>query len=633
MNTFSPLPYNSLYDVKRLELLAPAKNCEQGMAAINHGADAVYIGAAQFGARVAAGNPIHEIEALVRHAHLYGAKVFTTVNTILYDNELDDVAKMVRELYNIGIDALITQDLGLLEMNLPPIELHASTQMHNLNPERVKFLEQVGFRRIILPRELSLEQISELRASCNAELEAFVQGALCVSYSGQCYLSQYITEHSGNRGNCSQPCRSSYDLYNEQGQLLQHKRHLLSLKDFRASAHLEEMIQRGITSFKIEGRLKDLSYVKNVTAYYRQRLDGLMEGHEDRRAASDGTCRFFFTPDLERTFNRGFTDYFLAQRQPMATLNTQKALGKPLGTVRSVTPTGVTLNTKEQLTAGDGLCFFNTRGELEGLQVNHVQGNSFSANRALNVEPGTMIWRNNDFAFEKQLQGKTSERKIAVDLLLEETADGLRLTAIDETGIQAEARIVCNKEEARNAERAHEQLQQQLQKLGDTAFVLRNLTLPERTLFLPAAVLNDLRRQTMATLAEKRIVSHRPADVDTPKNEVPYYEEVLDYRANVVNHKAEEFYKRHGVKEIEHGVEQTKNYGDKVLMTTKYCLRFELGQCLQLKNNHAIAPEYQGNLLLRNNNRLLRLVFDCPRCEMQIKACETTAHELFGHLH
>ncbi len=629
--TYSLLQHNSLYDVKRLELLAPAKNCEQGIAAINHGADAVYIGAAQFGARVAAGNPMHEIEALVRHAHLYGAKVFTTVNTILYDNELEDVAKMVRELYDIGIDALITQDLGLLEMDLPPIELHASTQMHNLNPERVKFLEQVGFRRIILPRELSLEQMAELRACCTAELEAFVQGALCVSYSGQCYLSQYITGHSGNRGNCSQPCRSSYDLYNEQGQLLQHKRHLLSLKDFNAAAHLEEMIERGITSFKIEGRLKDLSYVKNVTAYYRQRLDSLMEGREQRRAASDGTCRFFFTPDLERTFNRGFTDYFLARRQPMATLSTQKSLGKPLGTVRNVTPNSVILNTKEQLTAGDGLCFFNTRGELEGLQVNHVQGNSFSANRALDVAPGTMLWRNNDFAFEKQLQGKTSERKIAVDLTLAETADGLQLTATDETGLHAEAGIVCNKEEARNAERAREQLQQQLRKLGDTVFVLRHLTLPDRTLFLPAAVINDLRRQTMAALTEKRIAAHRPADVVTTRNDVPYYEETLDYRANVVNQKSEAFYKRHGVKVIEHGVEQTKDYGDKALMTTKYCLRYELGQCLRLKNNQASAPEGQGYLQLHNNNRLLRLVFDCPRCEMQIKACDTTANKMFGY--
>ncbi len=623
------------------------------MAAINHGADAVYIGAAQFGARVAAGNPMHEIEALVRYAHLYGAKVFTTVNTILYDDELENVATLIRELYNVGVDALIIQDLGLLEMDLPPIELHASTQMHNLNPDRVKFLEQVGFRRIILPRELSLGQITTLRACCTAELEAFVQGALCVSYSGQCYLSQYITGHSGNRGNCSQPCRSSYDLYNEQGRLLQQKCHLLSLKDFNASAHLEEMIQRGITSFKIEGRLKDLSYVKNVTAYYRQRLDSLMGQHNRNigqptdsmkqgsdggekekelwRAASEGKCRFFFTPDLERTFNRGFTDYFLAQRQPMATLRTQKSLGKPLGTVRNVTQNSVTLNTKETLTAGDGLCFFNSRGELEGILVNHVQGNTFVANRTLNTNPGTMLWRNNDFAFEKQLQGKTAERKMAVDMWLEETTDGLQLTAIDETGTQAVAHMACHKEEARDADRARDQLHRQLQKLGDTAFVLRELTLPERGLFLPAALINDLRRQTMAALTEQRIAAQRPGDVASPPNEVPYYEKTLDYRANVVNQLAERFYKRHGVKEIEHGVEQTQDYANKALMTTKYCLRYELGQCLQLKNNKTVVPEYKGNLLLRNNNRLLRLVFDCSHCEMQIKASDTTANEMFSH--
>lgn len=636
--------------VKQLELLSPAKNCEQGIAAISHGADAVYIGAPSFGARAAAGNRVEEIEELSRYAHLYGAKVFVTVNTLLFDEELEEASVMIRALYNIGVDALIIQDPGLLELDLPPIELHASTQMHNLDPRRVKFLEQVGFRRIILPRELSLQQMAEIRSSCDADLEAFVQGALCVCYSGQCYLSQYLNEHSGNRGNCSQPCRSSYDLYNEQGRMLQHKRHLLSLKDFSAAQYIENMIDCGITSFKIEGRLKDIGYVKNTTAYYRQLLDNLMERHakaiddeclsenvgktdkakerEEWHAASCGKCRFFFVPDPERTFNRGFTDYFLVHRQPMASLSTQKSLGKMIGTVSCVRRDSITLQTNEVLTPGDGLCFFNKEGELEGLQVNHVQGNTFIPNHLTNVEVGTAIWRNSDFAFEKQLQGKSAERKMAVDMTLSETQDGVTLHIVDEEGITAEAHIICDKEEAHNPEKTQEQWQRQLQKLGDTAFVLRELELPSHPSFLPASQLNELRRLAIANLTEKRLSTHRPAACLRVKNDIPYFEKHLNYLGNVVNNKAEEFYKHHGTSILEYGLEKTKDYDNKALMTSKYCLRFELGQCLCLKNNTVVAPQYQGNLLLRNNKRLFRLSFDCKRCEMSIYACKETVDSL-----
>ena len=346
-----------------LELLSPAKNYEQGCEAINHGADAVYIGAPSFGARVAAGNSVEEIESLARYAHLYHAKVFATVNTLLFDDEVEEAVKLLHQLYNAGVDAAIIQDLGLLECDLPPIELHASTQTHNASLERIQFMEQVGFSRVILARETSLEQMKQIRSNTHIDLEAFVQGALCVCYSGQCYLSQYISGRSGNRGCCGQPCRSAYDLYNGQGRMLLKDSHLLSLKDFSAAQQLQSMIDAGITSFKIEGRLKDMGYVKNVTAYYRQLLDSIMEGRPDLHPSSSGKCRFFFVPDLEKTFNRGFTDYFLRQRQTMASFATQKSLGKRLGKVKSVGNGSITLNTREPLTSGDGLCFFNSQGQ------------------------------------------------------------------------------------------------------------------------------------------------------------------------------------------------------------------------------------------------------------------------------
>lgn len=644
--------------MKRLELLAPAKNREQGEAAICHGADAVYIGATAFGARAAAGNSLQDIEGLVRYAHLYKAKVYATVNTILFDDELKAAAAMTGSLYNMGIDALIVQDTGLLEMDLPPIELHASTQMHNLDPKHVAFLEQAGFRRIILPRELSITQMQELRNACQAELEAFVQGALCVSYSGQCYMSQYITGNSGNRGCCNQPCRASYDLYNEAGTLLQHKRHLLSMKDFSAARHLEKMIEAGITSFKIEGRLKDTGYVKNTTAYYRQLLDGMIEARERGRAAgeagtrvpwgraSSGRCRFFFEPDLARTFNRTFTDYFLQGRQLMATLPTAKAIGKVAGTVLHTGGGSITLTATAPLTAGDGLCFLNKEGELEGVQVNHVTGNTFVPNHLPEIAPGTVMWRSNDFAFEKQLQGKTAERKIALDMALSETEEGLMLALTDEDGVEAAAIIACHKEEARSPEKTAALLQRQLQKLGDTAFVLRELRLPEKAPFLPAALINELRRKAVALLTEKRREVFRPSDTPAASHTAAYPYDTLDYRANIANSMAEQFYKRHGVKRLEYGVEYMDRmldtapltaadkaerrealYAGKALMTTKYCLRYELGQCLCHKNNTEVAPEYRGTLLLRNNKRMFRLAFDCQRCEMQILPYPSDADE------
>lgn len=611
----------------QLELLSPAKNLEQGREAINHGADAVYIGASDFGARVAAGNDIQSIDQLARYAHLYRAKVFATVNTLLFDHEVEPAVRLIHQLYEAGVDAVIMQDLGLLECDLPPIELHASTQTHNATVERIKFMEQVGFKRVILARETSLEQMREIRRQTTVDLEAFVQGALCVSYSGQCYMSQYLNERSGNRGCCGQPCRSSYDLYDQYGKLLRRNEHLLSLKDFSAAKHLHEMVDVGITSFKIEGRLKDMGYVKNVTAYYRSLLDDIMAVRDGCNPASSGRCEFYFVPDLEKTFNRGFTDYFLQERKPMATMSTQKSLGKKIGSVTQVERNMITVKTQEHLTSGDGLCFFNAKGELEGCFVNHVQGNSFQPNRMpADLTVGTQLWRNNDQAFEKQLQGKTSSRKIDINVTLDETAHGLLLQITDIDGIRAQVEYPCTKETAQNEERALDQIQKQLCKMGETPFVVAEFqNRCARPYFLPTSVLNELRRKGVAQLQEARIEDHlahrghSASLAERQDNNIPYYESQVDYRANIINNCAEQFYRRHGAEPIEHGLEQTHDYEGKALMTTKYCIRYELGSCLMGKNSQPTRePLPQGQLYLRNNKNWFQLEFDCKNCMMKL---------------
>ena len=617
----------------KLELLAPAKNAEQGKAAINCGADAVYIGAPAFGARVAAGNSIEDIEELVRYAHLFGSKVFATVNTLVFDNELADAEKLLWQLYNAGVDAAIIQDLGLLEMNLPPIELHASTQTHNIEPQRIKFLEQVGFKRIILARETSLEQMRTLRKETHADLEAFVQGALCVCYSGQCYMSLYLTGRSGNRGSCSQPCRSSYDLINGDGKLLKHDEHLLSLKDFSAAHHIENMIDAGITSFKIEGRLKDISYVKNVTAYYRKLIDTIIErknngtdrAHQYRKASSGSTI-VNFEPDLERTFNRGFTDYFLVGRQPMASRTTQKSLGKEIGKVVAVYGNRLTIKTKHTLAAGDGICYFNEKGQLEGFLVNHVVSTTqITTNKNVDAPIGTTLWRNNDYLFEKMLQGECSQRKIAVHMTLSETPTGLQLTIVDEDGCNASASVECEKTEARDKEKARDTIVKQLAKLGGTPFALEKSTMEiSNNYFIPTSTLNALRRNAIERLEQARAAHFHPKDSTFVTNDTPYFTTELDGRGNVVNNKAEDFYRRHGVTLIERGPDQPgkKMAANFPLMTTKYCLRYELGQCLMNKGNTKRDKAFGKELKLINNGKHFQLHFDCKRCEMQLFADE-----------
>lgn len=619
----------------KIELLSPAKNFEQGKAAINHGADALYIGAPAFGARVNASNSIEEIESLVKYAHLYGSKLFATVNTLLFDNEIEQAEKMLWQLYEVGVDAAIIQDLGLLELNLPPIELHASTQTHNIDVKRIKFLEQTGFKRIILARETSLKQMEEIRKSTTIDLEAFVQGALCVCYSGQCYMSLYLSDgdRSGNRGSCTQPCRSSYDLINDDGKLLRKNEHLLSLKDYSAAQHVENMIDAGITSFKIEGRLKDLSYVKNNTAYYRKLLDNIINRREGLQSSSSGKTIFHFIPDPTKTFNRTFTDYFLIDRHPMASLATQKSVGKNIGTIVSSKGNKITIRTKESIVAGDGMLYFDEKKETVGFLVNHVREKKnigefhtieITANKSLTITNGTTIWRNNDYSFEKMLQGDSAERLIDVFFSLNESDNGFELVAEDEDGIVASESIEIAKDKANNAEKALDNIRKQLSKSGGTSFKISNIKINTSiTYFIPSSQLNELRRKVLDTLAEKRIKFHHPKSGKISPNDISYYESDIDGRANVTNAKSRLFYKRHKVKSIESGPDtdstSIKN-GTIPLMTCKYCLRYELKQCLRHKCNNIISPEYQSNLTLVNNGKRFRLEFDCKKCEMKIYA-------------
>lgn len=607
--------------MKKIELLSPAKNLDFGREAINHGADAVYIGAPAFGARQAATNSIGDIDQLVRYAHLYGCRVFATVNTLLFDDELEVAVNMIRQLYNVGIDALILQDLGLLECNLPPIELHASTQCHNASIERIKFMESTGFKRVILARETSLEQMAQIHQATNIELEAFVHGALCVCYSGQCYMSQYLNGRSGNRGSCSQPCRSKYDLYTDDGHLMMKDRHLLSLRDLNASQSLAAMIDAGISSFKIEGRLKDIEYIKNVTAHYRRLLDNLIDEHE---RASSGRNTFLFEPDVEKTFNRGYTDYFLHGRHKMASFDTQKSIGKRVGEVTAVGSRTISVSGNEPFFNGDGLCFTDSDGRVHGFLVNDVNGRVLRPNTMPKIEVGTTLWRNNDIQMERILKGNTAIRKIGVSMLFYATPHGFTLEMTDEDGIKAAQHIEVDHTAAENASKSTSLITKQLSKLGNTPYSISEIIdATQGQYFIPSLMLNQLRRDAVEQLSNNRIEHFKPADSHLQPNDVPYPAERLDYRANVVNNKSEAFYKRHGIKEIERGVEQTGDYDGKALMTTKYCLRYELGCCLKGKSagKPMLDIKPSDTLILRNNERRFRLEFDCGNCLMKIFKC------------
>jgi 23S rRNA 5-hydroxycytidine C2501 synthase len=598
---------------RTLELLSPARDLACGIAAVDHGADAVYIGAPKFGARAAAGNTLEDIATLAAYAHKYWARVYVTLNTLLYDHELEEAHNLVVGIHEAGADALIFQDMALLELNLPPIPLFASTQTHNYDIEKIQFLEQVGVQRVILARELAAKQIREIRASSTIELEAFVHGALCVSFSGQCYFSEAVKGRSANRGECAQLCRLPYTLTDSRGTVLARSQHVLSLKDLNLSEYLADLVDAGVTSFKIEGRLKDASYVKNITAFYRAQLDALIARDTQLRRASSGTTQFSFTPDPSRSFNRGFTDYFFKRRRPdMVSLHTPKSLGQAIGKVESVSSGFFTLAAPAQLHNGDGICFFDSNDELRGVNVNQVEGHRIAPNSMAGIEPGTMLYRNHDHEFVRQLNGRSATRRIGVALIFKERDGGFALHAEDEDGIEVSAYVIHAKEEATKPDKALDTIETQMSKMGETAFVLTQFTYsPERAYFVPVAVLNQLRRSCLDMLADERNRHYPRRSKRLEPNAVPYPVKQLDRYANVVNAKAAAFYRRHGVEEVENGVELQESSAETTLMTTKYCLKYQFDLC---KGDRGGAEE----LFLSDGKTRYRLAFDCDRCIMKI---------------
>ncbi len=610
--------------MQRIELLAPAGSLGSGLAAINSGADAVYIGASRFGARQAAGNALEDIESLAKYAHRYCAKVYATINTLLYDDELPQAVELAHQLYQAGVDALIIQDVGLLEADLPPLPLFASTQMHNHTPERVSFLEQVGFHRAILARELSLAQIREIRIQTTLELETFIHGALCVSYSGQCYLSYALGGRSGNRGECAQPCRKRYELLDGEGKSLGSK-FWLSLKDLELSQYLTGLLEAGVTSFKIEGRLKDQAYVTNITSYYRKLLDGIFSG-DGYRAASSGKVRTDFKPDPRKSFNRGTSVYFLnGRKKGIASPDTPKSLGEPLGKITSIGKDHFILEHPIDVQPGDGLCFFEREGELAGAAVQRVEGNKIFPARMDGLARGMEIYRNHDQAFLRLLDKNPPVRKIGVRLELSGTNKSIALRAVDEDGIVVTGTLPWEKAPAQKPDLARKTIEKQLGSLGETIFEAQELRVDfEEMPFLPVSLLNRLRRETIELLETQREMQRPRPSGGLVRSSVPFpvgaicespSPKRMDYRGNVLNQKAEAFYRRHGVEEIEPGAESGLDLHGRTVMTTKLCLRYELGACLREKvRNNLCAPL----ALVDEEGHHLELRFNCDACQMEI---------------
>lgn len=609
---------------RHLELLAPAKNADYGIEAINHGADAIYIGGPAFGARAKAPNTIADIERLIRHAHRYHAEVFVTLNTIFHDNELEGARQIVQQLYEIGTDALIVQDMGLLEMDLPPIQLHASTQTDIRNVEKAQFLDQVGFSQIVLARELDLKTIQQIAQATTCNLEFFVHGALCVAFSGQCFISHAHTGRSANRGECSQECRLPYRLEDSEGRVIGNDKHYLSMKDNDQSANLRALIDAGISSFKIEGRYKDLPYVKNATAHYRQLLDEILNDMPEYAKTSSGVITFSFTPQPEKTFNRSATDYFVNGRKAdIGAFDTPKFAGEEVGKVTKVGQDYFEMTMAVELHNGDGLCFFDVHKELVGMRINTVNGNRLVPNEMPeDMRRGMTLYRNRDHAFMRLLEKDSATRKIAVDLNFYETADGFGLTVTDEDTCSASAFIQQEKQPAQNLEKAEANLRDNLTKLGGTDFSLRDFNLSVSQLwFVPASAINGLRRDAIEQLIQVRVASYqRPAKKAPVEPPVTYPEDTLSYLANVYNKKARAFYEKHGVKMIAAAYEANQELGEVPLMITKHCLRFSHGMCpKEAKGVIGVQGTVTAEpMTLINGNDKFTLKFDCKPCEMHV---------------
>ena len=604
--------------LKQIELLSPAKNVDCGIAAVNHGADAVYIGAPKFSARAAAGNSIADIEKLTNYAHLYNAKIYIALNTILKDCELEDTEKLIWQLYHAGSDALIIQDMGILEMSLPPIPLHASTQMDNRTVEKIQFLEKSGFSQVVLARELPIQEIKHISSHVDVKLEAFIHGAVCVSYSGQCYMSEYCFKRSANRGDCAQPCRLAYSLSDKTGRNIIENKHLLSMKDMNRSEFLLPLIEAGISSFKIEGRLKDITYVKNVTAYYRKLLDAIFEEKKNYQPASSGKCTLSFNPDPQKSFNRGFTDYFLMQKpQNNCTFNTPKSVGEYIGKVISSKKNQLVLSQKMPLNNGDGLCFFNATGELFGCRINKIEDRIIFLSQHVKVPIDTNIYRNKDFQFEKMLLSETSERKIRIRIIFSEISFGFLITAIDEDNNTVSLTFHHQKEKATTLQK--ESISQIFRKLGNTAFAIEEVTIEwNNDWFIPRSILASWKNTLVERLYSIRKIRYHREYKKKGKEALIFPVQKLTYLGNVSNEKAMSFYKKANVTEIEPAFE-IKQSDEVVFMFSKHCIKYCVGLCPKnrekdrLKNN-----PYKEPFFIHSGKFKFKLHFDCQKCEMQV---------------
>lgn len=602
--------------VRKIELLSPAKDLNCGIEAVNHGADAVYIGAPKFGARAAAGNSLEDIRTLCDYAHQFGVRVYVALNTILKEDELEEAQRLVWSLYEAGADALIVQDMALMQMDLPPVPLHASTQTDNRTVEKVHFLEQAGFTQVVLARELSLDEIRRIASETDVALEVFVHGALCVSFSGQCYLSAALSGRSANRGECAQYCRLPYTMVDADGKIIADNKHLLSLKDMNRADELEALMDAGVSSFKIEGRLKDVSYVKNVTAYYRKKLDEILKRRPEYVRVSSGVSRYTFTPQVEKSFNRGFTSFYLHGRTPDVTaFDTPKSLGEFVGTVKEIRGNSFTVAGLTPLNNGDGLVFFNARGELDGFRVNRVVDNRVYPQEMPRLSPKMKLYRNYDQQFEKLLSKPSAVRKIGVSMTFTDNPGGFSLEMEDGSGARITVARLFAKELAEKEQT--DNIRVQLAKLGNTLFEAEkievNLT---DNWFVPSSLLADMRREAVnLLLSDRRIrypreLSRKPDSVAKPL----FPQQQLTYLGNVANTRACSFYQEHGVKTIDPAFE-LKAPDHVPLMFSKHCLRYSMGWCpiYQKKKSPFREPYY----LLYKEVRL-RLMFDCKHCQMLV---------------
>jgi collagenase-like PrtC family protease len=603
---------------RKIELLSPARDLECGIAAIDHGADAVYIGGPKFGARIAAGNSFEDIARLTEYAHLFDCRVYLTLNTILFDHELEEAVKITWDAYLAGIDALIIQDMGLLECDIPPLPLHASTQTNNKTPEKVVFLEKAGFKQIVLARELNLGEIREIHNQVSTTLEFFIYGSLCVSYSGQCYISHYATGRSGNRGDCAQMCRHRYTLKDSQGNIIEKDKYLLSLKDLNLTQYIEQLIDAGISSFKIEGRLKGPEYVKNITAHYRKEIDAVLTNRSDLVASSSGISIPAFDPNPEKSFNRFFTSYNLKPgNSDYSNITSPKSIGQKIGEVTGSTNDSIHVQTNFPLANGDGLCFFDINGELNGFRVNKVEGDNIFSLPKIKIEPGTLLYRNKDVGFEKLIEKSHSCRKIRVDFILNETENGIALQLTDKQGNIVKTETGLDKVTAKEPEKQMQIINHHLSKLGKDIYSAGSITIRfNKPLFIPGKILNELRRKGIDELTKKRITQYIREETKIEPNSYAYPQKNVSYEENISNHKAEQFYRRHGVESITKAYELQARMTGQLLMTTKYCIRKELELCLI--NNPEFLDLGDGSLFIEDNTGKYRIEFECKKCEMKV---------------